>query len=116
MKIKVVFHLDMDEETRLIMALNNISNLLKEVSIEDADIFLVANGVAVRLLSRERAAGYAQRIGNLSEAGVRFLACSNSLSTLDMSQDQLLEACQAVPAGIVELIRLQSEGCAYVKP
>lgn len=116
MKLKVVFHLDLDEETRLIMALNNISNLLKEVSAEDADVFLVANGVAVRLLRRERATEYAKRIGNLSEAGVRFLACNNSLRNLHMNHEELLEVCQIVPAGIVELIRLQSEGCAYIKP
>lgn len=55
MNVKVVFHLDWDNGDRLIMVLNNMENLLKEVSAEDAAIHLVANGVAVRLFQIERA-------------------------------------------------------------
>ena len=29
---------------------------------------------------------------------------------------ELIDGCEVVPAGIVELIRLQQEGFAYIKP
>lgn len=116
MTIKVVFHIDWDDEEPLIMALNNMENLLKEVSAEDAAIYLVANGVAVKLFQLERATQYAPRIEKLSITGVRFLLCNNSLRNLGIKRDELAAPCEIVPAGIMELIRLQAEDYAYVKP
>ena len=116
MKTKVVFHIDWDNEEPLIMALNNMENLLKEVPAEEAIIYLVANGVAVKLFQLERATRYASRTKKLSDIGVRFLVCNNSLRNLGIDRDQLIRFCEVVPAGILELIRLQVEGCAYIKP
>lgn len=116
MKTKVVFHVDWDNEEALIMALNNMENLLKEVPAEEAVIYLVANGVAVKLFQRERVAMYTTRIGKLSDVGVRFFVCNNSLRNLGIDRDDLMESCEVVSAGILELIRLQAEGCAYIKP
>lgn len=98
MKTKVIFHIDWGNEDALVMALNNMENLLKEVPAEEAVIYLVANGVAVKLFQRERATPYTSRIEKLSDVDVRFFVCN------------------IVPAGILELIRLQAEGCAYIKP
>ena len=116
MKTKVVFHIDWDNEEPLIMALNNMENLLKEVPAEEAVIYLVANGVAVKLFQLERAAQYISRIEKLFDIGVRFLVCNNSLRNLGIECDELMESCRIVPAGILELIRLQDEQCAYIKP
>lgn len=116
MKIKVVFHLDWENEERLIMTLNNMENLLKEVPAEEADIYLVANGVAVKLFLIKRAVQYISRIEKLSDTGVRFLICNNSLRNFGIEGDELMKSCEIVPAGILELIRLQNEECAYIKP
>ena len=116
MKASVVFHLDWDNEDALLMALGNTGNLLKEIAADDAEIYMVANGDAVKLFLRQRAARYADRINDLSEADVDFLVCNNSLVRLDIKPEELLEACRVIPAGIIEIIRLQAEGCAYVKP
>ena len=116
MKTKVVFHIDWDNEDALIMALNNIENLLKEVPAEESVIYLVANGVAVKLFQCERVTPYTSRIEKLSDVGVRFLVCNNSLLNLGIERDELMKSCKIVPAGILELIRLQAEGCAYIKP
>lgn len=116
MKIKVVLHIDCDDEDPLIMALNNIENLLKEVPAKKALIYLVANGTAVRLFQRDRDSGHASRIQCLAETGVNFFVCHNSLNNLGIKREELLEPCHVVSAGIMEIIRLQSQGCAYVKP
>ena len=73
MKAKVVFHVDWDEEKRLVMALNNMANLLKEVSVEDSEICLVANGASVALFRLNPAPAYASQMDDLSRKGVRFL-------------------------------------------
>ncbi len=116
MKIKVVFHVNCDDEKTLLIALNNMENLLKNVPADEAAVNLVANGTAVRLFQRERAAQYASRIEGLSGEAVQFSVCNNSLNSLGIKPEDLLESCQVVPAGILEIIRLQAEGCAYVKP
>jgi len=116
MRTKVVFHIDQDNEEPLIMALNNMDNLLKEIPAEEAAIYLVANGVAVRLLQLENATQYTSRIEELSRVGVRFLVCNNSLRNLGIDLNELVAPCELVPAGILELVRLQGEGCAYIKP
>ena len=116
MKIKVVFHIDWDNEEALIMALGNMDNLLKEVPAEESLIYMVANGIAVKLFQLERTTPYISRIEKLSDVGVRFFVCNNSLRNLHIERHELTELCEIVPAGILELIRLQAEGCAYIKP
>ena len=114
--IRVVFHLDVDEEKRLAMALNNMENLLKEVSPTEAAVCLVANGSAVRLFARERAAGDSLRVAELARKGVRFLMCNNSLTNLSLDPGALLSDCEVIKAGIMELIQRQADGYAYIKP
>ena len=116
MKAKVVFHVDWDEQKRLVMGLNNIANLLKEVSVEDSEIRLVANGASVTLFRRQPEPVYAAQIEDLGRKGVRFLVCGNSLRNFHIPQEDLLDPCEIVKAGIVELVRLQGEGFAYIKP
>lgn len=116
MKAKVVFHIDWEKEERLIMAINNITNLLKEISPGEAAVCILANGSAAKLFQRERAFQYAPDIQRLSQQGVRFLVCRNSLNNFGISKEELVESCEAIDAGIVELIRLQEDGYAYVKP
>jgi len=116
MKAKAVFHVDWENDENILMALNNISNLLKSVPPENASVCVLANGAAAKLFRREQAFQYASDILSLSEKGVRFLVCSNSLKNFGISREELVESCEVIPAGIVELIRLQAEGYAYIKP
>jgi intracellular sulfur oxidation DsrE/DsrF family protein len=116
MVAKVVFHIDWDQEDSLLMALNNIRNLLKEVPDGDASIFVVANGSAVNLFLKDRATHYVSTVEELHKAGVRFLMCKNAITNFGLTMEDLIKPCERVPAGIVEIIRLQQDGYAYVKP
>ena len=116
MSCKVVFHLDWNDSNTLTMALNNISNLLKDPFAENGEVRLLANGQAVKLFEKRNAASSEARIAELREKGVFFLLCNNALTALGIKGDELVAGCEVVPAGIVELIRLQQQGFAYVKP
>jgi intracellular sulfur oxidation DsrE/DsrF family protein len=113
---QVLFHLDWNEVERLNMALNNISNLLKDPFGQTAEVCVLANGQAVKLFQKSLAMTTAARISELHAKGVRFALCANSLAGLNIGRDELVEGCEVVPAGIVELIRLQQAGFSYVKP
>ena len=116
MTIKVVFHIDSNDEGRIIMAINNVKNLLKEISPDKASICLLINGAAVELLKRPMSRAYADQISLLSNKAVRFLACNNSLINMKTDKNELHESCEVVKAGIIELVRLQNDGYAYIKP
>jgi intracellular sulfur oxidation DsrE/DsrF family protein len=107
---------DRENQGRLLAALNNIQNLFAQAGPENANVCVVANGTAVNLFQRERPEPYSEDIERLSGLGVHFLLCRNSLSNMDIPESSLLGTCKVVPAGILELVRLQMEGYAYVKP
>lgn len=115
-KCKVVFHLDMDQEARLVLALENIKNLFKEVPPQQCQVNVVANGKAVTLFRKDKVGERASDISELHKLGVRFKMCRNALAKNKIEKADLFEVCEIVPAGILELINLQQEGFAYVKP
>ena len=116
MTIKVVFHIDSDDEGRIIMAINNVKNLLKEIRSDKASICLLVNGAAAELLKKPLPSAYADQISLLSNEAVHFLVCNNSLVNMKIDKNELHESCEVVKAGIIELVRLQNDGYAYIKP
>jgi uncharacterized protein len=115
-KCKAVFHVDWDQEERLLMALENTKNLFKEIPPQQCSVHMVANGKAVNLFRKDRAAKYASDMDELHKQGVRFKACRNAMAKNNVEKSDLLEICEVVPAGILEVIKLQQEGFAYIKP
>lgn len=111
---KLVLHVDTADD-RLGVAARNAANALKALAGAPASIVLVANGPAVQLLGKANP-DYAAPLANLMGQGVRVRACGNSMSDFSLFPDFLAPGCEVVPAAIVELVRLQAEGYAYVKP
>lgn len=114
--MKAVIHIDQADHSRVSTALGNLDNFLKATSGERSDLCVVVNSRAVKFFTLSDAGDFAEAVNRLAAAGVRFLICSNSLSNLDIEPSELLKPCEVVPAGIVEVIRLQHKGFAYVKP
>ncbi|KJU86787.1 sulfur relay, DsrE-like protein [Candidatus Magnetobacterium bavaricum] len=116
-KLKVIFHVNEAEKWEVV--LGNVTNLLRDVSPDMIEIRVLANGPSISAFSDE---ARLSTMAALSEAGVKFLACRNSLNKLGCSgtvcitEQNLPPYIGVVPAGITELIKRQSEGFAYVKP
>lgn len=115
MNYDLVVHVDMNDASRLGLALNNIANYLAALPGERCRVRLVANGPAVQLF-RKISCPHAARIAKLAADGVTFALCANALKAFGLSPDELFSAVEIVPAGVVELVRLQREGFAYIKP
>jgi hypothetical protein len=115
--LKVLFHIN--ELERWDTALGNIINLLKDVGEDAVDAVVLANGPAVNAYGNDNKLSVMK---GLSERGVRFLACRNSLRKMCSSgdacinEDNLSSFIETVPAGITAIIKMQSYGYAYVKP
>jgi uncharacterized protein len=116
MEPKLLIHLDLDEKKRVTRALGNIENFLETVPAEESSIRVVTNSSGVDFFRKEQAGDYKDKIEKLSNKGVKFLICKNTLSKKGIDPSELLEVCEVIPAGIVTLVQLQKEGYAYVKP
>ncbi len=112
--MKAVIHVDLEDEARLVEALANALNLLDEE--EEAEVVVVANGGVVNLLPSGRSTKLEGRVRKLHGMGVAFRVCANALKAHAVDRGALPDAWEVVPAGIVELVRLQNEGFRYVKP
>lgn len=113
-KVQVVFHIDEMEKWGLL--LNNVQNLIHGLAGTDSRIEVVANSKAVEFY---RAAANTNGTGlalKLAEAGVDFAACGNALRGLKIEPEELLPFIRTVPSGVLELVKRQQAGYAYLKP
>ncbi len=113
---KAIFHVDQYEEPVMNLALNNVINLLAAIPGQEHDLVLIFNGPGAQLVAGDNAAPFLERIQELVAQGVRFQVCKNAMARFEINEDQVVEKCEIIPAGIVALIDLQNDGFSYIKP
>jgi intracellular sulfur oxidation DsrE/DsrF family protein len=107
---------DMDPDKQTLV-LNVASNIMKAYGQDQADVEIVAFGPGLRLLFAENS--NASRIDGLTESGVRFAACNNTITNMTStlgSAPKLNEHAKVVPGGIVRIKELADQGYLLVKP
>jgi intracellular sulfur oxidation DsrE/DsrF family protein len=119
---KVAIHVDENDPARMNMALNNVANVQKFYdSIGDTvEIELVAYGPGLHMFRsdtspvKERISFMALEIDNLT-----FSACGNTHAAMSKKSGKdivLIDEANMVPSGVVQLITLQEQGYAYIRP
>ena len=116
MEYKVIFHID--DLSRWNMVLKNTSNLLEAINTSNFNIEVLANGEAVKsyTTSNKTEINIRNIMKNLSDRGVKFVACYNTLKSLNIKEDDLNTFVHIVPVGILELVSKQMDGYIYIKP
>ena len=51
----------------------------------------------------------------LSDNGIDFVACQNTMRERKISREQLVETCRVVPAGVLEIVQKEEKGWSYLK-
>lgn len=110
--MRTVFHHSNPDEHEHVLA--NVENLLADDSLEVAGVAVVANADGVRLLLSD--GDHAERVRDLLEEDVEFVACQNSLDSRNIDPAALADGVETVRTGVGELTRRQGRGYAYVKP
>ena len=117
-KLKVLFHIN--EAERWPRVLLNITNFVKDVGGDNADIEVVANGAAVMAYVKADAGEDKEKLpadmAGLAGAGVKFAACRNALQMHALDEKALPPFVTVVSAGITAIARRQAAGYAYIKP
>ena len=115
MDYNLVLHLDSGETGMFRLVARNASNYLKALAGEKFELHVVANGQGVKLFTTEH-----EELRDLGEQlmaqGVRFKICANALAENAIDPVNLWPGCLIVPAGLVEIVKLQRAGYAYIKP
>jgi len=111
---RIVVQMSDNDPAKWNLALNNIRNLQDDVGAANVDVELVAYGPGINMLKLD--ATVAQRVTDATRAGVKVLACENTMRGQKLTRDDMNAAISYVPAGVTEIMRKQTEGWAYLRP
>lgn len=110
--LRIVFHVN--ENNRWPFTIRSAHNLVH--SKEQGCAVVVANGGAIRAFSQLDAdPAQWKKIKALAEDGVRFVVCKIAMDERQINPDLLPSYVDIVPAGIVEIAKLQAQGYGYIK-
>ncbi len=115
--LKAVIHINFAQTTHEAQGLKNVENILKTAAEQGirAEIEVVCHADGIRLVYRKETE-LAAEVAALSDQGVRFVACRNTMRQRSIAEADLLPGVGTVPSGAFEVVRKQQEGFAYFKP
>ena len=111
---KVVFQVSDADPAKWNLTLNNIANVQKDVGADKVQIEVVAYGPGIAMLKLE--SPVANRVAEAVGKGIQVVACENTLTAQKLVRADMLANISYVPAGVVELMRKQQQGWAYIRP
>lgn len=111
---KVVFQVSDADPGKWNLTLNNAKNVQQDLGAANVDIEVVAYGPGIGMIRLESPVG--NRVTEAMAAGVRVVACENTMKNMKLTRNDMLPSLGYVPAGVVELMQRQREGYAYIRP
>lgn len=113
MQYDIVFHADKDAQG-LNIAISNVANVMAGLEGQEYKLVLVVNGPAIQFMKKD--GEHAEKLVALHEKGLSLRVCQNALNAFNIAPEELNAACEVVAAGILEIVDLQRQGYAYIKP
>jgi hypothetical protein len=110
----VVFAVTVDDQHVWNEVFGNFRNIQRELGPENIEIEVVVYGDGIAMLRDDSLVP--NKVEEAIEEGVKFVACENTMTAQNISRDTMLPNIGYVKAGIVELIKLQAAGWAYIRP
>jgi hypothetical protein len=111
---RVVLQVSDDSPKTWNQVLNVIENLQQAYGRENVDVKLVALGNGIGFLTLDSPHG--GRVQDALKSGAQVAACEVTMGRRKLSRDDMLPNIGYVPAGVVEIIRLQKEGWSVIRP
>jgi intracellular sulfur oxidation DsrE/DsrF family protein len=113
-KSKVVVQVSDGDAAKWNLALNNARNLQADLGAANVDIEIVAYGPGIGMLKADSVVG--SRVDEALGAGVKVVACENTMRSQKLAKSDMLTGVGYVAAGVVEIVQRQQQGWAYVRP
>jgi intracellular sulfur oxidation DsrE/DsrF family protein len=112
-KERAIFAVSDADPQKWNLTLGNIANALDGLGADAADIELVVYGPGIAMLKKD--SPVAEKIAAAQARGVHIAACQNSMRGFKLEASDLAPGVGVVPSGVVELIRREHAGYAYVR-
>ena len=113
-KHKVVFQVSDADPAKWNLTLNNAKNVQQELGVDKVEIEIVAYGPGIGMLKAD--ALMANRVSEAAQTGVKMVACENTMTVQKLTKADMNNDISYTPAGVVELMKRQREGWAYIRP
>ncbi len=107
---KVVYSLYVGDVDTVSHTIGSMYNILKEYPAESLKIVVVAYGKGLRALKKDYDKTTLDRIKSLMEYDVEFIACRNTMETMNWKESDFIDDISYTQAGIVEVIERQVGG------
>lgn len=111
---RVVMQVSDNDPGKWNLALNNAKNIQHDLGAANVAIEIVAYGPGINMLKMDSAV--AGRVDEALGAGVKVVACENTMRNAKLAKADMLNGIGYVPAGVVELMQKQQQGWAYLRP
>lgn len=96
------------------LALNNAKNAQQDYGADKIEIEIVTYGPGIGMLKSD--SPIAKRIEEAKQTGITIVACQNTMRAMKLTESDMLPNTSYVPSGVVEIIKKQREGYAYIRP
>ncbi|MEP7056521.1 MAG: DsrE family protein [Caldimonas sp.] len=113
-KTRVVVQVSEADPARWNLVLNNVRNLQEDLGAANVQIEVVAYGPGIGMLKLDSVAN--SRVSDALRAGVQVAACENTMRNMKLDRTDMHPNVGYVPAGVVEIVKRQQEGWAYLRP
>lgn len=113
-KDRIVVQVSDGDAARWNLALNNARNVQTDLGPDKVEIEIVAYGPGIGMLKRDSAV--ASRIDEALMSGIHVVACENTMKGQKLTKADMLPNVGYVNAGVVEIMRKQQQGWAYLRP
>ena len=111
---RVVIQVSDADPAKWNLALNNAKNIQTDLGASNVDVEIVAYGPGIGMLKMDSAVG--GRVDEATAAGVKVVACENTMKGQKLVRADMLNSVSYVAAGVVELMARQQQGWAYIRP
>ena len=113
-KNKIVFQVSDNDRGKWGLTLNNVQNVQADLGAAAVDMEIVVYGPGIGMLKDDSIV--ASRVAEVMKSGVKVVACETTLKAQKLSKSEMMPDIGYVPAGVVELMRKQQQGYAYIRP
>ena len=112
-KNRALFQVTDNDPARWNLILNNMANLRDGVGGEGAEIELVAYGPGLLMLKAD--SPVKERLAEALKSGVKINACQQTMRGMKFVPGDMVPDIGYVPSGVVEVMRKQQQGWAYIR-
>ena len=113
-KAKIVLQVSDNDSAKWNLALNNARNAQDDLGKDNIDIEIVVYGPGIHMLRME--ATTATRVTQAIKSGISIVACENTMTAQKINKADMHDAISYVPAGVIQLMKRQQQGWAYIRP